>query len=137
MSDNVIQRIVGVLEKAKVFQFLTVDGNKPKGRPFSFYMLHEGKLIFGTGTHKECYKQMQANPNVEVLAFGGNEFVRYDGEIEYLDDPSIKERVFKEFDYMPKLYNPENGRVIVFFTLKNATVEFCSLAGEHKEKFNI
>ena len=134
---NVVERIADVLTKAKVFQFLTVDGDKPKGRPFSFFMVHEGKIIFGTGTHKECYRQMQANPNVEVLAFGGGEFVRYDGEVEYTDDPAIRERAFKEFDYMQKLYSPETGRIIVFFTLKNATAEFCSMAGEHKEIFNV
>lgn len=137
MSENIIKRIAEILEKAKVFQFLTVDGNKPKGRPFSFFMLHEGKLIFGTGTHKECFRQIQANPNVEILALGGGEFVRYDGEVEYTDDPAVKERAFTEFSYMKNLYNPENGRIIRFFTLKNATAEFCSASGEHKEKFNL
>ncbi|MBQ7219365.1 MAG: pyridoxamine 5'-phosphate oxidase family protein [Synergistaceae bacterium] len=137
MAESVLDRVADILTKAKVFQFLTVDGNKPKGRPFSFFMVHEGRLVFGTGTHKECYRQMQANPNVEVLAFGGNEFVRIDGEAEYLNDPAIQERAFAEFSYMPKLYNPENGRVISFFTLKNATAEICSLAGEHKELFTL
>lgn len=133
--SSIVERAADILTKAKVFQFLTVDGNKPKGRPFSFFMVYNGKLVLGTGTHKECYRQMKANPNVEVLAFGGSEFVRIDGEVEYLDDPAIKEKAFAEFGYMSKLYNAENGRVISFFTLKNATAEFCSLNGEHKESF--
>ena len=135
MAESVIDRVVEILKKAKVFQFLTVDGSKPKGRPFSFFMVHEEKLVFGTGTHKECYRQMQGNPNVEILAFGGSEFVRIDGEVEYLNDPAIQERAFSEFSYMPKLYSPEIGRTISFFTLKNATAEFCSMTGEHKELF--
>lgn len=135
--NNVVERIADILTKAKVFEFLTVDGDKPKGRPFSFFMVDNGRIIFGTGTHKECWKQMQANPNVEILAFAGGEFVRYDGEIEYIDDEAVRERAFREYAYLQKLYNPESGRIIRFFTLRNATAEFCSSAGEHKEKYDV
>ena len=136
-ENNIVERIADVLTKAKVFQFLTVDGDKPRGRPFSFFMVDEGRIIFGTGIHKDCYKQIQANPNVEVLAFGGGEFVRYDGEIEYVDDPAVKERAFREYDFLQKLYNENTGLVIRFFTLKNATAEFSTPTGDKKEKFNV
>ena len=137
MSQEIIKRAINLLNKAKVFYFLTVDGDKPKGRPFSFFMEYNGKIIFGTGTHKECYRQIQENPNVEVVAFSESEFMRYDGEIDYIDDEELKNQAFSNFSYLSKLYSPENGRIIRFFTLKNASIEFCSMAGEHKEKFSL
>ena len=63
-----IEKVNEFLNKAKVFYFLTADGDQPKGRPFGFHMLVDGKLYFGCGTFKNVYKQLTKNPKVEVLA---------------------------------------------------------------------
>ena len=56
------------LNKAQTFYFLTTDGDQPKGRPFGFQMLVEDKIYFGCGTFKNVFRQLIANPKVEVLA---------------------------------------------------------------------
>ena len=55
------------LNKAQTFYFLTTDGDQPKGRPFGFQMLVDDTLYFGCGTFKNVFKQLTANPKVEVL----------------------------------------------------------------------
>ena len=65
------QKVSEFLDKAKVFYFLTIDGNQPKGRPFGFQMLVDDKLYFGCGTFKNVFKQITVNPQVEVLAVNG------------------------------------------------------------------
>ena len=128
-----LEKIHDFLVKAKIFYFLTVDGDKPKGRPFSFSMMYDGKLIFGTGEHKECYRQMNENSHVEVVAFADGKFIRYDGVIEYIDDPAVKTKALEANPWMSQLYNAENGRKIRFFYLKDASVEECTNAGEVKK----
>ena len=56
------------LNEAKVFYFLTVDGDQPKGRPFGFYLIEGDRIYFGCGTFKNVFRQLTANPKVEVLA---------------------------------------------------------------------
>ena len=50
------QKVSEFLDKTKVFYFLTIDGNQPKGRPFGFQMLVDDKLYFGCGTFKNVFK---------------------------------------------------------------------------------
>ena len=56
------QKVNEFLDKAKVFYFLTTDGNQPKGRPFGFHLLDGEKLYFGCGTFKNVFKQLTVNP---------------------------------------------------------------------------
>ena len=44
-----------------------------------FHLVADGKIYFGSGTFKSLNKQILKNPQVEVLAVNGNEFLRYDG----------------------------------------------------------
>lgn len=62
------EKVNEILDKAKTFFFLTTDGDKPKGRPFGFHMLVDGKIYFACGTFKNVYKQMEKNPHVEIVA---------------------------------------------------------------------
>ncbi len=75
------EKVHEFLNDAKVFYFLTTDGDQPKGRPFGFQMLHDGKVYFGCGTFKNVYKQFSENPKVEVVALQGDTWLRYDGVV--------------------------------------------------------
>ena len=57
----------------------TVEGDRPKIRVFQI-MLQEGTtLYFATSAKKEVYRQLQQNPNVELLAMDGDISVRVTG----------------------------------------------------------
>lgn len=53
-----IEKISEFLTQAKVFTFLTVDNGQPKGRPFGFHLVDGDRIYFGTGTFKNCFKQL-------------------------------------------------------------------------------
>ena len=59
--------VVEYLKANPVQYFATVglDG-KAKNRPFQFMTEYNGKLWFCTGTHKEVYKELKANPSFEL-----------------------------------------------------------------------
>ena len=87
------EKVHEFLNKAQTFYFLTTDGDQPKGRPFGFQMLVNDTLYFGCGTFKNVFKQLTANPKVEILAVNGGEFLRYDGEAKVVKDAALLEKV--------------------------------------------
>ncbi|GHU51159.1 hypothetical protein FACS1894127_7280 [Clostridia bacterium] len=58
--------------EVKTFYLATVEGNKPKVRPFGFVMEFGGKLYFATNGSKPSFAQIKANPNVEISAANAN-----------------------------------------------------------------
>lgn len=120
------------LEEAKVFDFITVDGDKPKCRPFSFHMMDNGRIVFGTGTFKPTYQQIVNNPHVEVYAMYDGKFLRYDGEVEFLDEPDLKDKATKLMPQVMQMYET-NGWTMVFNILKNAHAEIHTVSTIEQE----
>lgn len=62
-----IEKVDAFLNKVPNYCFLTADGNQPKGRPFGFHLVADGKIYFGTGTFKSLNKQILKNPQARCL----------------------------------------------------------------------
>ena len=123
------------LDKAKTFMFLTTDGDQPKGRPFGFHMLVEDRLYFGCGTFKNVFKQLTANPKVEVLAMNGGEFLRYDGEAKVVKDDALLEKVRAAMPQIMALYD-KNGWEMGLFYLESGHAEIRGMM-DLKEEFDV
>lgn len=117
-----IEKVNQFLDEAKTFYFLTTDGDKSKGRPFGFHLLDEDKLYFGCGTFKNVFLQLTKNPNVEVLAVRGGEFMRYDGAVKIVKDDALLEKVRAALPQVMGLYD-KNGWEMGMFYLENGHVE--------------
>ena len=128
-------KVCEFLDKAKVFYFLTTDGDQPKGRPFGFHMLVEDKLYFGCGTFKKVFKQLSENPKVEVLAVNGGEFLRYDGEAVIVKDETLLLKVREAMPQIMALYD-KNGWEMGLFYLKNGHAEIRGML-DLKEEFDV
>lgn len=124
-----MQRVYEFLKKAKTYYIATVDGDRPRIRPFGTADLFEGKIYIQTGRCKDCYKQMKANPKIEICAMSGGEWIRIaatavedtriEAEQSMLDShPSLKGR-----------YKAGDGNNVVFY-LKDATASINSFSGE-------
>lgn len=116
--------------------FLTTDGEQPKGRPFNFHLLKDGKLYFGTGTFKKVYAQIQKNPHVEILALKGTEFLRYDGDVVFEEDDTLANAVLAAAPQFQKVYNEQTGLKLGMFHLENGKAEICTMMGQ-KEAFEV
>lgn len=71
-----MERVYEFLKKAGTYYLATDDNGQPRVRPFGTVDIFEGKLYIQTGRIKPCYKQMKANPKVEICAFVGGEWIR-------------------------------------------------------------
>ena len=123
------------LDQAKIFYFLTTDGNQPKGRPFGFHLLDGDKLYFGCGTFKNVFKQLTVNPQVEILAVNGGEFLRYDGTAKIVKDEALLEKVRAAMPQIMELYD-KNGWEMGLFYLENGHAEIRGML-ELKEEFDV
>ena len=129
------QKVSEFLSNAKVFYFLTTDGNQPKGRPFGFQMLVDDKVYFGCGTFKNVFKQLTVNPQVEILAMNGGEFLRYDGTVKIVKDDALLEKVRAAMPQIMALYD-KNGWEMGLFYLENGHAEIRGIM-DLKEEFDV
>lgn len=130
-----VEKVSDFLDKAKVFYFLTTDGDQPKGRPFGFHLIDNGKIYFGCGTFKNVFKQLEKNPKVEVLAVNGNEFLRYDGNVKIVKNNELIEKIRKAMPEIMALYD-KNGWEMGLFYLENGHAEIRGVM-DLKEKFDV
>lgn len=130
-----IEKVSKFLDEAKTFYFLTTDGDKPKGRPFGFHLLDGDKIYFGCGTFKNVFSQLVENPNVEVLALKGNEFMRYDGTVKIVKDDALLEKVCVAMPEVMDIYD-KNGWEMGIFYLENGHAEIRGIL-DLKEEFDV
>ncbi len=129
------EKVHEFLNKAQTFYFLTTDGDQPKGRPFGFQMLVNDTLYFGCGTFKNVFRQLTANPKVEILAVNGGEFLRYDGEAKVVKDAALLEKVREAMPQIMALYD-QNGWEMGLFYLENGHAEIRGMM-DQKEAFDL
>lgn len=67
------------LKTNKEVAFATAEDGKPKIRVFQIMRQEKNILYFVTAPGKKIYRQLQKNPNIEVLAMRGNISVRIAG----------------------------------------------------------
>lgn len=130
-----VEKVNDFLDKAKMFYFLTTDGDQPKGRPFSFHMLDGDKLYFGCGTFKNVYKQLTKNPKVEIVTTVGGEFIRYDGTVKIVKDDALLQKVREKMPQIMALYD-KNGWEMGMFYLENGHAEIRGMM-DLKEEFDV
>ncbi len=121
MSD--IEKVDRYLGEAGLFFLATVDGDQPKCRPLGLHILQDEKIYFAIGTFKEVYKQMQANPKVEIVASRGNDLLRYYGVAKFEDNQDVVDKAFAVLPDLKAQYE-ENGWEMGVFYIDDATVEF-------------
>ena len=88
-----MKKVVGFLTANPVQYLATVgrDG-KAKCRPFMFCFEQDGKLWFCTNNQKDVYKDMQANPYVEVsVSSPSYAWIRLHGKAVFENNMAVKE----------------------------------------------
>lgn len=116
-------------EESPVFHLATLDGDQPRVRPFGAIDFFEGKIYLQTGKVKDVYKQILANPKVEVEGCKGADWVRVTGEL--VDDERVeaKKHMLDANPGLRKMYDENDGNTAVLY-LRNAKAKFESLAGK-------
>lgn len=126
-----MSKVNDFLNETGMFFMATVDGDQPKVRPLGAHFEMDGKVIFGVGDFKNVYKQMLANPRVEIVAAKQDgHWMRYTGKAVFETDPKYAEAMLDSAPYLRDIYNEKTGNKMMCFHLEDATAVDIAVMGE-------
>lgn len=126
-----MSKINDFLTEAGVFFLATVDGDQPKLRPLGAHLEMDDKVIFGVGDFKNVYRQMVANPKVEIAACKPDgHWLRYTGKVVFEDDPKYAEAMLDAMPDLRNIYNEQTGNKMMAFHLEDATAVDIPVMGD-------
>ncbi|MBQ3302326.1 MAG: pyridoxamine 5'-phosphate oxidase family protein [Eggerthellaceae bacterium] len=124
-----MEEIYKFLKETKTYYLATVDGDQPRVRPFGTIDLFEGKLYIQTGKVKDVYKQIIANPKVELCAYADGTWVRVAGTLVPDDRVEAKKHMLDEHPSLRRAYDENDDNTIVLY-FENGIATFSSFGGE-------
>ena len=126
-----MKEVYEFLKSVGTFYIATIDGDKPRVRPFGVVNIFEDKLYIQTGKVKNVSKQMQINPNVEICAFNGQVWVGLEGKVVRDDRIEAKSSMLDANPMLKNMYSAEDDNTeVLYFT--NAKATFYSFTDEPK-----
>ena len=120
-----MEEVYDFLKKCGVFYIATVDGDKPRVRPFGALNIFNGKLYLQTGKTKLVSKQIEKNPNVEICAFMGEQWLRLEGKVKSDDRREAKVDMLEKNPELKSMYSPDDDNTEVLY-FENAKATFYS-----------
>lgn len=132
---NVLPSAINRLKK-KAFEFLRTHADlafatvgsdhKPKLRVFRLMKLDKNSVYFATSPKKEVYKQLQHNPNVELLSMAGDISVRISGKAHFDVPDPICWDIYNENPVLPRLY--KDYQDLVYFRIPIEKLDYYDLS---------
>ncbi len=127
-----IDKVYYFLKDAQTYYLATIDGDKPRVRPFGTILLHDGRLYIQTGRKKAVSKQISENPSVEICADMGDRWLRISCQLVEDDDHDIKVEMLEQMPSLKLMYSADDDNMQMFY-LKDAKATFCSFTSEPEE----
>lgn len=124
-----MEEVYEFLKRCGVFYIATVDGDKPRVRPFGAVNIFEGKLYIQTGKSKNVSKQIQINPNVEICGFIDDKWIRLEGKVVRDDRREAKESMLEANPVLKNMYSADDDNTEVLY-FDNAKATFYSFTEE-------
>ncbi len=124
-----IEKVYNFLDEVKTYYLATVDNGQPRVRPFGTILLWEGKLYIQTGKVKDVFKQIMAEPRVEISATMGDKWIRVEGELVADNKREIKAAMLEKMPELKAMYSADSDNTQVLY-FKNAKATFYSFTSE-------
>ena len=124
-----IEKVYYFLNDAQTFYLATVDGTKPRVRPFGAVLLRDGKLYLVTGKVKDVSRQIGENPFVEICAYMNGSWIRIAAELAEDDDHDVKVAMLEKMPSLKNMYSADDDNMQMFW-LKDATATISSFTAE-------
>jgi pyridoxamine 5'-phosphate oxidase len=103
----------------KICYLATEDKGKPRVRALGMWFADDTGFYLQTATMKDLYRQLKANPNVEMCFYrpGDNSgtMMRVEGAVEFLDDKELRRKVIEDRPFL-KMFGltPDSPELIIF-----------------------
>jgi len=126
-----MQEVYEFLKKCGTYYLATIDGDKPRVRPFGTVHIFENKLYIQTGKSKNVSKQMMNNPNIEICAMSGGEWIRIQAVAVEDDRVEAKQSMLDAYPNLKSRYSATDDNTQVLY-LKDAIATIASFTHDPK-----
>lgn len=128
-----MKEVYEFLKTCGTYYLATVDGDRPRVRPFGTIDLFDGKLYLQTGKGKAVAQQMKTNPKVEISAMAPDgRWIRISAEAVPDDNITAQEHMLDAYPALKAMYTAGDGNTEVYY-LKNAAAQICSFTEAPRE----
>lgn len=124
--------------QANPVQYLATVGRdgKAKCRPFMFCFEKDNRLWFCTNNQKDVYKDMQANPYIEVsISSPKYAWIRLNGKVVFENNMEVKEECMNN-PIVKGQYNSANNPIFEVLYLENAHAVIADFSGNPPKEYN-
>lgn len=116
------EEILEFIEANPVAWIATVEDGRPHVRALRAFRIREDGPLFQISTPKDVYRQLEADPRVEVC-FNDQERgiqVRVAGEVRFVEDDAVLDDVLVERAFLQSLVDREGREAIKLFVIGDA-----------------
>ncbi|HVN98244.1 MAG TPA: pyridoxamine 5'-phosphate oxidase family protein [Syntrophorhabdaceae bacterium] len=116
------EEVISFVRSNPVCFLATVEGNAPRVRGMQMFKADERGILIQLATVKDMYKQLVANPNVELCFndFKSGIQVRVSGKAEFLEGPGVAEEVLTARPFLKSVADAHGQAAIKVFRIANA-----------------
>ena len=119
----------------RVSYVATCDGDQPRARAFLMWLADESGFYFHTGSTKDVFRQLKANPKLEVCVCTPkfDRMMRVAGEAEFLYDPALRLRLLEERPFLKALVKGPDDPLLTIFRIPHGEAYFWTMADNMRE----
>jgi uncharacterized pyridoxamine 5'-phosphate oxidase family protein len=129
----------GSVNQAEIFAFITknpfcalgtVENHQPRVRTIMTLRADERGILFNTGKAKDLYRQIQANPDVELCYYdpGSQIQVRISGRLIAQDDAETHKVVLEKLPFLRPMVEAKGTGLLAPYLLKNGRATIWTMA---------
>lgn len=128
--STAVKEAANILAEAPMCFIATINGNEPKVRAFQYQFEQDGKLWFCTAKSKDVFKQLKANPAVQICAVRQDmTWVRVSGKVALEDNRAVKERILSEQPLIKGIYGTADNPDFTTFCLEHGAYTIAGFSG--------
>lgn len=118
--------IANYMKDCPNFFLASADPQRPHVRPLGMNFVYNGNYYIGVGDFKASYKELCANPNIEICAKSKKpgSWMRIIATVVPDTTSAAQEEAFKSMPQLKKMYNETTGHKIGLFYLSKVHAEF-------------
>ena len=110
-----MNKVVEAIKAVGVFYVATMDGDSPRVRPFSSVTEYEGHVYMCCGNYKEVYRQLSANPRLELCGMcGETSWLRVSAVAVEDDRIEVQQAMLADPTGPSQLYKAGDGRFVTY-----------------------
>jgi len=126
-----MQEVYDFLKECETYYLATVEEDQPRVRPFGTVNIFEDKLYIQTGKGKDVYKQIIANPKIEISATNDSRWIRVEAVLVVDDRVEAKQSMLDNYPSLQNMYSATDDNTQVLY-LKDAIATINTFGQEPK-----